>query len=94
MGHAGKERRMRKIVVKVPEALDDKLALQARRTRRTKNALVVSILRAALKQNGRGQDAKSAFEAGRDLWGSIEGPGDLSHNPKYLVGYGKPRGRF
>lgn len=31
----------------------------------------------------------SVYELTKDLCGSVEGPGDLSTNPKYMKGYGK-----
>lgn len=31
----------------------------------------------------------SVFELTKDLCGSVEGPGDLSTNPKYMEDYGK-----
>jgi hypothetical protein len=36
------------------------------------------------------EESKVSFlEAAREFIGSVEGPGDLSTNPKYMQGYGK-----
>ena len=51
------------------------------------------ILRDAfLKKQAKETSGDSAFDLIADLVGSVEGPRDLATNPKYLKGYGKPRG--
>ncbi len=45
-----------------------------------------------LKKQAKETSADSAFDLIADLVGSVEGPRDLATNPKYLKGYGKPRG--
>ena len=58
--------------LKVPAALDARVAAAARQRRLTKSAL------------GEG----CFLELAGDLVGCVEGPGDLSHNPKRMRGYG------
>lgn len=31
----------------------------------------------------------SVLEAGAEIWGSVEGAGDVSTNPRYMEGFGK-----
>ena len=51
------------------------------------------VVRMALEQflDGRpvGKQTRSALELAGDLVGSVEGPGDLSTNPKYMEGFGE-----
>ncbi len=41
--------------------------------------------------NQRPAVADSSFDLISDLVGSVKGPRDLSTNPKFMKGYGKPR---
>ena len=73
--------------LKVPAALDARVAAAARQRRLTKSALV----REALESYLPGADVAvegSFLELAGDLVGCVEGPGDLSHNPKRMRGYG------
>jgi Arc/MetJ-type ribon-helix-helix transcriptional regulator len=79
---------MKNISVKVPEELDLKLTAVAARRRESKSALI----RAALGQVVESSETatpNSCLDLAKDLIGSVEGPPDLSHNKKYLKGYGR-----
>jgi Arc/MetJ-type ribon-helix-helix transcriptional regulator len=79
---------MKTLSVKVSEELDMKLSAVAARRRESKSALI----RAALDQIVKSDEAitpNSCLDLAKDLIGSVEGPSDLSHNKKYLKGYGR-----
>jgi Arc/MetJ-type ribon-helix-helix transcriptional regulator len=73
--------------------LTDKLLRQLEQTARGRGQSKSAVVRAALEQflNGArtGQRPLSALELAGDLVGCVEGPGDLSTNPKYLEGFGE-----
>jgi hypothetical protein len=78
---------MKTLTLKLPQELETKLAAAARRQRRTKSDVARQALEAYL--NGGKEAGQGAFlELAADLVGSLEGPGDLSHNPKYMDGFG------
>ena len=79
---------MKTISVKIPEELDLKLTAVAARRHESKSALI----RAALDQVVESSETatpNSCLDLARDLIGTAEGPSDLSHNKKYLKGYGR-----
>jgi Arc/MetJ-type ribon-helix-helix transcriptional regulator len=79
---------MKTISVKIPEELDLKLTAVAARRRESKSALI----RAALDQVVESSEtvtSNSCLDLAKDLIGTAEGPSDLSHNKKYLKGYGR-----
>ena len=79
---------MKTISVKIPEELDLKLTAVAARRRESKSALI----RAALDQIVESSEtvtSNSCLDLAKDLIGTAEGPSDLSHNKKYLKGYGR-----
>jgi metal-responsive CopG/Arc/MetJ family transcriptional regulator len=80
---------MKTISLKLTEDLLHKLERTARERGQSKSAVV----RAALEQFLNGERAKgrplSALELAGDLVGCVEGPGDLSTNPKYMEGFGE-----
>ncbi len=79
---------MKTLTLKLPQDLDTKLAAAARRQHRTKSAVAREALEAYL--NGGKRAAQGTFlELAADLIGSLEGPGDLSHNSKYMDDFGK-----
>jgi Arc/MetJ-type ribon-helix-helix transcriptional regulator len=78
--------------IKLPAELDRELTALAKERRSTR----AKVLRDALsmlaqKKNGKaGKKAKGTVgELAADLIGSLEGPGDLTTNPKYMAGYGR-----
>ena len=75
---------MRTVSFKLPEQLDDALSDLARRRNSSRSALVREALE-GLTVGGR-RSVTAAVDA---LVGPLDGPADLSTNPKHLVGYGK-----
>ena len=75
---------MRTVSFKLPENLDDQLSQLARTRKASRSALVREALEALAKGKRRSVSALAA-----DVFGSVDGPPDLSTNPKYMSGYGK-----
>ena len=75
---------MRTVSFKLPRDLDDALSELARRRRCSRSALVRETLRALAKGKRR-----SVTALAHGLVGSLDGPSDLSVNPKHMAGYGK-----
>jgi predicted transcriptional regulator len=75
---------MRTTSLKLSPALDRRLSDVARRRGTTRSAIVREALEAFLAAR-RGSIADLAG----DLIGSLEGPGDLSTNPRHMDGYGR-----
>jgi predicted transcriptional regulator len=75
---------MRTVSFKLPAELDEALdeLARARGTSRSK------LVREAIEGLAKGKRQSVTAVAGR-LVGSVEGPTDLSSNPKHLAGYGK-----
>lgn len=79
---------MKTISLKLPESLDAKLSRVAKQRDQTKS----DVVRAALEEylNGERAAAQETFLAAAQKWiGCVEGPGDLSTNPKYMEGFGR-----
>jgi len=76
---------MKTITVKLPESLAAWLSRRARELGRPQSELV----RDALVQAREGKGAASCHDLLADLCGSVDGPKDLSTNPKHLVGFGE-----
>ena len=74
--------------IKIDEDLENKIAYLSKKKGVSKSMLIREaiaeyLLKSELK-------AESSFSAlAKDLSGSLEGPSDLSTNPKYLSGFGK-----
>jgi hypothetical protein len=84
---------VRTIALRVPDRLHAQLEQEAKRRRCSKAAIVRAAVERSLKtrprSNGkRSKRPKTFLEAAGDLIGCVEGPGDLSHNPKYMEGFG------
>ena len=75
------------VTAKVSEEAFRKLEKESRRLKTSKSELI----RKGLDQLLATGKKESLMERMRDLLGSIEGPEDLSSNPKYLRDYGKSR---
>jgi Arc/MetJ-type ribon-helix-helix transcriptional regulator len=78
------QNRMRTVSFKLPADLDQALTELARRRRSSRSAVV----REALERLAVSQPRSVTALAG-DLVGSVEGPGDLSTNRKYMAGFGE-----
>jgi len=72
------------VSLKIPESLARRLKETARRRRMTQSAVIRKAIEDSLVRR-----RASVLDLIGDLAGSIEGPPDLSTNPKYMAGYGK-----
>jgi hypothetical protein len=79
---------MKTLCLKIPEAVDARLAATARKTGQSKSAVVRAILDEYLSQ-GKPAAEVSCLDLAGDLVGCVEGPGDLSTNPRYMRGFGR-----
>jgi metal-responsive CopG/Arc/MetJ family transcriptional regulator len=82
---------MKTISLKLPEGLHAKLERASKQRNRSKSDLVRDALEQFLngEQRPKAKRVVSALELAGDLVGCVEGPGDLSTNPKYLEDLGK-----
>jgi predicted transcriptional regulator len=75
---------MRTVSFKLPEQLDNALSDMARRRKSSRSALV----REALETLAKGK-RRSVTAAVDEVLAPVEGPADLSTNPKHMRGYGR-----
>ena len=76
---------MKLLTIKIPGALDARLASLAKRRKATKSAVVREAIEEICRDEGKNV-AGSCLEIARDLAGCVEGPKDLSSNKKYFKG--------
>jgi hypothetical protein len=76
---------MKTLPVKLPDALAAWLSRRARELGRPQSDLV----REALQRVSEGTSGASCHDVFGDVCGVIEGPKDLSTNPKHLAGFGE-----
>ena len=81
---------MNTLTVKIPEALERKIARVARRKRISKSELV----RQAIEQYAARSAEPGGFQSALDLAGSLVGslrgaPADLASNPAHMEAYGR-----
>jgi hypothetical protein len=76
---------MKTITVKLPELLASWLSRRARELGRPQSDLV----REALQRVREGTSGVSCHDVFADVCGVIDGPRDLSTNPKHLSGFGE-----
>ncbi len=79
---------MKSLSLKLPDALDAKLAAVARKRHASKSAVVREALEAYIAHGGKVIPG-SALDLAKDLAGCLEGPGDLSYNKRYMRGFGR-----
>lgn len=82
---------MKMMTLKLPDDLDERLSTAAKRQGTTKSALVRSAIESLLNGKHRVAKGRSFLELAGDIIGSVEGPEDLSTNPKYMEGFGRSR---
>lgn len=75
---------MKTVSFKLPDDIDKALTELARLRKSSRSAVVREALAAFDVSRER-----SVTAAAGSLVGSLEGPGDLSTNPKHMTGYGK-----
>jgi hypothetical protein len=70
------------------------LAQKAAETGRSVEELLDELLAAKARPRRQPRDGRSLLDAMREhgMVGAMQGPGDLSTNPKYMEGFGKSRG--
>ena len=78
---------MKLLSLKVPDALDHRLAHVASCRKSSKSEVVREALNAFLAETG-GDQAGSALTLAKDLAGCVTGPADLSVNPAHLKQFG------
>ena len=76
---------MKTVTVKLPDPLASWLARRARQLGRPQSALI----REALQQAADGTSGASCHDVFAEVCGVIDGPKDLSTNPKHLAGFGE-----
>ncbi len=79
---------METLSVKLPPALSAKLDTLAATRGVSKSELIRTTLE-RLFADGRRSRTGSFLALAKDLHGCVEGPGDLSHHPRHLRGYGR-----
>ena len=77
-------RPMKTVSFKLPEQLDNALTDLARRRNSSRSALVREALEALAK--GKRRSVTSSVD---EITAGVDGPADLSTNPKHMAGYGK-----
>ena len=77
---------MTTVSLKVPPALEQRLARLAKSRGASRSAVIREALERLLNEASAHPDSCLALAS--DLIGSVEGPADLSHNKKHLEGFG------
>lgn len=80
---------MKTLTVKLPEALDAKLATAAETRGESKSSVVREAIASYVGAEQSTSLDLSCYDLSRDLAGSFDGPEDLSHNQAHLKGYGR-----
>jgi hypothetical protein len=75
------------ITCRIPEKLDAAIGAQARH-RRVPKAVVMREALTRQVRRGTAPRAPTAFDVARSLCGSLQGPRDLSSNPRHLEDLG------
>jgi predicted transcriptional regulator len=75
---------MRTISLKLPEELDQRLTDLAEQRGLSRSAIIREALESFTARSG-----ESVTSRAGELVGSLEGPSDLSANPRHLQGYGR-----
>ena len=79
---------MKTVSLKLPDALHARLMAAAKRGSTSKSAVVREALEAYFA-DGNASTEMSCLDLGKGIWGSLQGPGDLSYNKKHMEGYGR-----
>ena len=79
---------MKTISLKLSESLDAKLNRLVKARKQTRSEIVREAIELMLN-GGEPKHPVSMAELAGDLAGCLEGPGDLSTNPKHMEGYGR-----
>ena len=76
------------LTVKLPPPLEAQLDALVRRRGQRKSVLVREAIERLVKEGGKPAKG-SVLDLVRDLKGIVDGPKDLSSNPKHMRGFGK-----
>ena len=79
---------MKTLTLKLPDALEARLRLEAQKAEVSKSEVVRRALQDYFSGNGSSHTA-SFLELAKDLAGSVEGPVNLSTCKEYMEGYGQ-----
>ena len=79
---------MRTISLKVADGIDVRLAAAAKARGTTKSNVMREAIQAYLSDGGKRRSG-SCLDLAGDLVGSVDGPSDLSSNPRRMKGFGK-----
>ena len=79
---------MTTISLKVPEALDLRLAQEAKRRQISKSAVIRECMETVLQASADKRVA-SCLDLAGDLAGCLSGPADIATNPAYLDDFGQ-----
>lgn len=80
---------MRVITFKADEELAERLDALADEQHTSRSELIRHAIEQYVESEERVAEAPSAYEALKDVIGSVEGPEDLATNPKHMEGYGE-----
>jgi hypothetical protein len=80
---------MKSLSLKIPDTLDQRIALEVARRRIGKSALIREAIEEHLAKPSTPGKRQSFLDLAGDLIGRRRGPGDLSSNPKYMKNFGK-----
>lgn len=80
---------MKTLSLKIPETLDQRIALEAARRKIGKSTLVREAIERHLAAPSASREPRSFLDLAGDLIGKRKGLGDLSTNPKYLKNFGR-----
>ena len=80
---------MEVITFKADEDLVEKLDALADEQQATRSELIRHAIEQYVESEDRITEAPSAYEALKDVIGSVEGLGDLSNNPDHMEGFGE-----
>lgn len=80
---------MKTLSLKIPETLDQRIALEVTRRKIGKSALVREAIERHLGTRSPARKPQSFVDLAGDLIGKRQGPADLSTNVKYLKNFGK-----
>lgn len=77
------------LTMKVPDALDKKIKVLARKLGTTKSSLIRKAMEKYLSEDIGASDEPTTYELISDFVGSIQGPPDLSCGSQHMQGYGE-----
>ena len=91
MLNVGGEKKMSKLSLNVPKALEVKIRAEAKRKRATRAKVALEALEKQffVPKSKNGRKFLTIYDVAPELVGCVEGPGDLSYNKKRMEGYGR-----